>query len=161
MAKSSRKDCLPHCREAWRSFSNWKCEASWWQEAESVKQQVVLQDPTSMAENSHSNLTFSGWTWVKYTYNKKVHSYIFLGHFEALAHLHDYTLRRGLGRATCHWGLFILPHPTAILQSQGFWQHKGLEKHINTYYDFGGECHPDLQRIGNTEAEKGLASCWR
>ena len=55
----------------------------------------------------------------------------------------------------------VLLFPTAILQSQGFWQHKGLEKHINTYYDFGGECHPDLQRIGNTETEKGLASCWR
>ena len=51
--------------------------------------------------------------------------------------------------------------PSAILQREGFWQHKGLGKHINTYYDFGCECHPDLQRIGNTETEKGLASCWR
>ena len=58
-----------------------------------------------------------------------VHSYKFLGHFEAIAHLHDYTLRRGLGRATCQWGLFILPRPIAILQSQRFWQHKGLAKH--------------------------------
>ena len=51
--------------------------------------------------------------------------------------------------------------PSAILQREGFWQHKGLGKHINTHYDFGCECHPDLQRIGNTETEKGLASCWR
>ena len=35
------------------SNSNWKCEASWWQEVESMKQQVVLQDPASTAENSH------------------------------------------------------------------------------------------------------------
>ena len=45
--------------------------------------------------------------------------------------------------------------PSAILQREGFWQHKGLGKHINTYYDFGCECHPDLQRIGNTELRKG------
>ena len=51
--------------------------------------------------------------------------------------------------------------PSAILQREGFWQHKGLGKNINTYYDFGCECHPDLQRLGNTETEKGLASCWR
>ena len=31
----------------------------------------------------------------------------------------------------------------------------GLEKHINTYYDFGGKFHPHLQRIGNTELRKG------
>ena len=45
--------------------------------------------------------------------------------------------------------------PSAILQREGFWQHKGLGKNINTYYDFGCECHPDLQRIGNTELRKG------
>ena len=45
--------------------------------------------------------------------------------------------------------------PSAILQSQGFWQHKGLGKNINTYYDFGCKCHPHLQRIGNTELRKG------
>ena len=56
-----------------------------------------------------------------------VQSYKFLGHFEALAHLHDYTLRRGLGRAMCQWGLFILPRPLAVLHRERFWQHKGLE----------------------------------
>ena len=48
--------------------------------------------------------------------------------------------------------------PSAILQREGFWQHKGLGKNINTYYDFGCECHPDLQRIGNTELRKGSPS---
>ena len=48
--------------------------------------------------------------------------------------------------------------PSAILQREGFWQHKGLGKNINTYYDFGCACHPDLQRIGNTELRKGSPS---
>ena len=46
--------------------------------------------------------------------------------------------------------------PTAILQREGFWQHKGLGKNINTYYDFGGKFHPHLQRIGNTEKARLL-----
>ena len=79
---------------------------------------------------------------------------------EAKRHSLDFTLRRALWSTAFQRSLFILLVPTAILQSQGFWQHKGLGKHINTYYDFGCACHPDLQRIGNTETEKGLASCW-
>ena len=35
------------------SNNNWTCEASWRQEAENVKQQVVLRDPASTAENNH------------------------------------------------------------------------------------------------------------
>ena len=46
--------------------------------------------------------------------------------------------------------------PSAILQREGFWQHKGLGKNINTYYDFGCECHPDLQRLGNTKRARLL-----
>ena len=33
--------------------------------------QVALQDPASTAAKSHSNLTFSVWTWVQYTWSKK------------------------------------------------------------------------------------------
>ena len=70
---------------------------------------------------------------------------------ETKRHSLDFTLRRALWSTAFQRSLFILLVPTAILQSQGFWQHKGLGKHINTYYDFGCACHPDLQRIGNTE----------
>ena len=43
--------------------------------------------------------------------------------------------------------------PSAVLQREGFWQHKGLGK---AQYDFGGKFHPHLQRIGNTEKARLL-----
>ena len=71
---------------------------------------------------------------------------------EAKRHSFDYTLRISLRSTAFQRSLFILLHPTAILQ-------RVLTplRARKTQYDFGGECHPDLQRIGNT---KGLAS-WR
>ena len=48
---------------------------------------------------------------------------------EAKRHSLDFTLRRALWSTAFQRSLFILLVPTAILQSQGFWQHKGLEKH--------------------------------
>ena len=141
--KMVRRPChIPLMAEVNAASNNkWTCEVSWRHEAESVQQHVVLQDPASTAAKNHSNLTFSVWTWVQYTWSKR--------------HSFDYTLRISLRSTAFQRSLFILFAPSAILQSQGFWQHKGLEKH-NTI--FSGECHPDLQRIGNT---KGLASCWR
>ena len=75
---------------------------------------------------------------------------------EAKRHSLDFTLRRALWSTAFQRSLFILLVPTAILQSQGFWQHKGLGKNINTYYDFGCECHPDLQRLGYTKRARLL-----
>ena len=48
---------------------------------------------------------------------------------EAKRHSLDFTLRRALWSTAFQRSLFILLVPTAILQSQGFWQHKGLEQH--------------------------------
>ncbi len=66
-----------------------------------ITKQVALPDPASMAAKSHSNLTFSAWTWIQYTWSKKVRT--FLGQFQALAHV------------TVHWGS---PHesPWYIIQ---------------------------------------------
>ena len=75
---------------------------------------------------------------------------------EAKRHSLDYTLRISLRSTAFQRSLFILLAPCAVLQREGFWQHKGLGKHINTYYDFGGEFHPHLQRIGNTEKARLL-----
>ena len=75
---------------------------------------------------------------------------------EAKRHSLDFTLRRALWSTAFQRSLFILLVPTAILQREGFWQHKGLGKNINTYYDFGCECHPDLQRLGNTKRARLL-----
>ena len=75
---------------------------------------------------------------------------------EAKRHSLDFTLRRALWSTAFQRSLFILLVPTAILQREGFWQHKGLGKNINTYYDFGFECHPDLQRLGNTKRARLL-----
>ena len=62
---------------------------------------------------------------------------------------------------TIHWGYhFEAPRACSM--------HRPAKRRVLTtqrartaQYDFGGECHPDLQRLGNTETEKGLASCWR
>ena len=75
---------------------------------------------------------------------------------EAKRHSLDYTLRISLRSTAFQRSLFILLPPCAVLQREGFWHHQGLGKHINTYYDFGGEFHPHLQRIGNTERARLL-----
>ena len=75
---------------------------------------------------------------------------------EAKRHSLDYTLRISLRSTAFQRSLFILLAPCAVLQREGFWHHQGLGKHINTYYDFGGEFHPHLQRIGNTERARLL-----
>ena len=48
---------------------------------------------------------------------------------EAKRHSLDFTLRRALWSTAFQRSLFILLVPTAILQSQGFWQDKGLGRH--------------------------------
>ena len=48
---------------------------------------------------------------------------------EAKRHSLDFTLRRALWSTAFQRSLFILLVPTAILQREGFWQHKGLGKH--------------------------------
>ena len=39
---------------------------------------VALQDPASTAAKSHSNLTFSVWTWVQYTWSKKALTWLYI-----------------------------------------------------------------------------------
>ena len=48
---------------------------------------------------------------------------------EAKRHSLDFTLRRALWSTAFQRSLFILIVPSSILQREGFWQHKGLEKH--------------------------------
>ena len=128
------------------SHSNWKCEASWWQEAESAKQQVVLQDPASTAENSRSNLTFSGWkVW-------KVHFKRNLRHLLTWLYIEESTPKHRVPAEPLHPASSnCRPAKRRVLTPP---------RARKTQYDFGGKFHPDLQRIGNTETEKGLA-CWR
>ena len=40
--------------------------------------QVALQDPASTAAKSHSNLAFSVWTWVQYTWSKKALIWLYI-----------------------------------------------------------------------------------
>ena len=69
---------------------------------------VALQDPASTAAKSHSNLTFSVWTWVQYTWSKKALTWLYI---------EDITSKHR-----------VLA-PCTVLQREGFWQHKGLEQH--------------------------------
>ena len=95
---------------------------------------VALQDPASTAAKSHSNLTFSIWTWVQYTWSKKALTGLYI---------EESTLKHRVPAQPLHPAC-----PCAVLQREGFWQHKGLGK---AQYDFGGKFHPHLQRLGNTE----------
>ena len=74
---------------------------------------------------------------------------------EAKRHSLDFTLRRALWSTAFQRSLFILLVPTAILQSQGFWQHKGLEQH-NTI----SVASAILTCNGLATRESWLA-CWR
>ena len=79
--KMVRRPCnIPVMAEVNAASNNnkWTCEASWRHEAESVQQQVVLQDPASTAAKIHSNLTFSVWTWVQYTWSKKALIWLYI-----------------------------------------------------------------------------------
>ena len=121
------------------SNSNWKCEASWWQEVESMKQQVVLQDPASTAAKIHSNLTFSVWTWVQYTWSKKALTWLYI---------EDITSKHRVPAEPLH--------PACAMRRPAKRRVLTTQRARKTQYDFGGECHPDLQRIGNTEKARLL-----
>ena len=105
---------------------------------------VALQDPASTAAKSHSNLTFSVWTWVQYTWSKKALTWLYI---------EDITSKHRVPAEPLHPACSMRrPAKRRVLTTQ---------RARTAEYDFGGECHPDLQRLGNTETEKGLASCWR
>ena len=129
-SNSSTQTCAAHWnRKKWKAWSK----------------KVALQDPASTALRQQKAIAI----WP----SASEHGYSI---HEAKRHSLDFTLRISLRSTAFQRSLFILLVPTAILQSQGFWQHKGLGKNINTYYDFGCECHPDLQRLGNTEKARLL-----
>ena len=141
--KIVRRPCnIPLMAEVNAASNNkWTCEASWRHEAESVQQQVVLQDPASTASKIHSNLTFSVWTWVQYTWSKKALTWLYI---------EDITSKHRVPAEPLH--------PACAMRRPAKRRVLTTQRARKAQYDFGCECHPDLQRIGNTELRKGSPS---
>ena len=99
---------------------------------------AALQAPASTAAKIHSNLTFSVWTSVQYTWSKKALTWLYIEESTLKHRVPAQPLHPAC--SNCH------PAKRGVLTTQ---------RARKTQCDFSGEFHPHLQRIGNT---KGLAS---
>ena len=100
---------------------------------------VAIQDPASTAAKSHSNLTFSVWTWVHYTWSKKALTWLYI---------EDITWKHRVPAEPLH--------PACSMRRPAKRRALTTQRARKTQYDFGGKFHPDLQRLGNTKRARLL-----
>ena len=100
---------------------------------------VALQDPASTAAKSHSNLTFSVWTWVQYTWSKKALTWLYI---------EDITSKHRVPAEPLH--------PACSMRRPAKRRALTTQRARKTQYDFGGKFHPHLQRLGNTKRARLL-----
>ena len=128
------------CSSKASNSSTQTCAAHWnTKKRKAWSKQPALQDLAFMAAKSHSNLTFSVWTWLQYTWSKKALTGLYIEESTLKHRVPAQPLHPAC--SNCH------PAKRRVLTTQ---------RARKTQYDFSGKFHPHLQRIGNTEKARLL-----